>query len=408
MDAQLLQNFLGETAYRIPEIRESLRVAASDPFADMGLIRSQLTALARSASSLGLVEVAGYAGSMDVEIARFQPGTSLEPAISILTKLEAALLRASLDDAAFSLDIVGLENVLSEPIPDPEPFNFSIDDFSGRPSDAPDELLPIPEPQFLAPELFTQPMPVVQEEASDEFDVDPELLEVFAEEAEDLLKNIDASLENLSRDPADSDSLWEIRRNAHTFKGSAGIVGLKQLSELAHRVEDLLDRMAETKCGSNDRIIKLLHASTECLKSLVAGETSPTLFKSISQLYYDFDGVLAAMGQNDESIPTIAAIEPEPEVNVLEDVLTEANNIPNPLTDFPDRSAIARLLAPPTLEFAVPRSPQSRSVVRVSLERLDDLVRIVRDMLISRSVYEQNLKSLERQIDDLHNATRRL
>lgn len=245
--------------------------------------------------------------------------------------------------------------------------------------------------------------------ALDEFEIDPELLEVFAEEAEDLLKNIDSSLENLSRDPADSDSLWEIRRNAHTFKGSAGIVGLKQLSELAHRVEDLLDRMAETKCGSNERIIKLLHASTDCLKSLVAGETSPTLFRSISQLYYDFDGVLATLGPEDASLPAAELTAPATTVFAAEDVIV-ADPVPMPVSAdlLPDSAAIARLLSAPALELAAPRNPQSRSVVRVSLERLDDLVRIVRDMLISRSVYEQNLKSLERQIDDLHNATRRL
>lgn len=409
MDATLLQAFLNETAYRIPEIRESLRLAALDSFADLTVVRRQLSTLARNASDLGLIEVAGYAGSMDVEIARFQPGASLEPAIALLTKLEAALLRASLDDAAFALDIVGLDTTYVEPTPDPEPFTFSVEDFSDRPSNASDEVLFVTEPEWLSPDRVA-PLPVAEEDpAIDQFDVDPELLEVFAEEAEDLLKNIDASLENLSRDPADSDSLWEIRRNAHTFKGSAGIVGLKQLSELAHRVEDLLDRMAETKCGSNERIITLLHASTECLKALVAGETSPSLFKSISQLYYDFDGVLATLGRQEgpaAAAEEVVQLEPE-EVN-FEDGVVQSAAISESPVQVPDQAAIARLLVPPTLELAASRNPHSRSVVRVSLERLDDLVRIVRDMLISRSVYEQNLKSLERQIDDLHNATRRL
>jgi chemosensory pili system protein ChpA (sensor histidine kinase/response regulator) len=408
MDPHLLQTFFEQTRLRIPEVRERLRTAALDDFADLSQVRGQLIELARKASDLGLIEVAGYAGSLDAEVARFQHGSSLEPAIALLTKLEAALLRASLDDGAFSLDIGGLETVTSEPIPDPEPFSFSIDDFDARPSDAPEAALFVTAPEVSAPEFPPQPMILAEDQpAADLFDVDPELLEVFAEEAEDLLKNIDASLENLSRDPADSDSLWEIRRNAHTFKGSAGIVGLKQLSEVAHRVEDLLDRMAETKCGSNERIIKLLHASTECLKALVAGENSPTLFKSISQLYYDFDGILANLGQQETSATVAEVTGSEPEV-VEEPLVDEPLFVHTALAPSLDLAAIERLLAPPVLELQTPRNPHSRSVVRVSLERLDDLVRIVRDMLISRSVYEQNLKSLERQIDDLHNATRRL
>ena len=38
---------------------------------------------------------------------------------------------------------------------------------------------------------------VITASESDVFEIDPELLEIFAEEAEDLLASIDASLENL-------------------------------------------------------------------------------------------------------------------------------------------------------------------------------------------------------------------
>lgn len=410
MDPKLLQSFLTESAEWIPEIRESLRLANVDTSADLSVVRGGLSILAKAASDLGLIEVAAYAGSIDAEVARYQPGGSLDEASSLLTKLEAALLRSSLDENILSLDIAGLDGGFTDPISNPQPFSFSVDDFADRPSDPIPDILFAPEPTFLSspPPTLESPTPAhPTPEVIDEFEVDPELLEIFAEEAEELLKSIDHSLESLTNDPNDSDSLWEIRRNAHTFKGSAGIVGLKQLSELAHRVEDLLDRMAETKCGSNARIISLLHSSTECLKALVAGETSATLFNAISQLYYDFDGVLATLGQHEPS-HTLEVVEAAPETSIIAEVVDEPATAPHTSNTLPDEAIIARLFVPPALELAQPRSPQSRSVVRVSLGRLDDLVRIVRDMLISRSVYEQNLKSLERQIDDLHNATRRL
>ena len=65
--------------------------------------------------------------------------------------------------------------------------------------------------------------------------------------------------------PNNRESLLEVRRSAHTLKGSAGIVGLKQLSDLAHRVEDLLDFMAENEIESNEKIFELLLTSTDCL-----------------------------------------------------------------------------------------------------------------------------------------------
>jgi chemosensory pili system protein ChpA (sensor histidine kinase/response regulator) len=173
---------------------------------------------------------------------------------------------------------------------------------------------------------------------------------------------------------------------------------LKQLSEVAHHVEDLLDRMAETKCGADTRIVSLLQTSTACLRSLTNGDMSAELVRSISQLYYDFDGVLASLHE----LPTAAAPPAQTQSLLAE---TERAVV---TADEIDPGIAERVFAVPRSSYPGVRSAPGKSVVRVSLERLDDLVRIVRDMLISRSVFEQNLKSMERQIDDLHNATRRL
>src|SRR5690606_13352766 len=106
---------------------------------------------------------------------------------------------------------------------------------------------------------------VVEGSVEDEegFEIDDEMLEVFRMEAEDLLRNIGTNLDIIAAEPANSDALWEIRRNAHTFKGAAGIVGFKKPSELAHRVEDLLDHLAENKISSNDAILELLRSATD-------------------------------------------------------------------------------------------------------------------------------------------------
>ncbi len=51
---------------------------------------------------------------------------------------------------------------------------------------------------------------------------------------------------------------------------------------------------------------------------------------------------------------------------------------------------------------------QNRAVIRVSLERFDDLVRLVSEMVVSRSAFEQRLSNLKRQVEELHHSTRRL
>ncbi|MCV6037918.1 hypothetical protein OFP00_33070, partial [Escherichia coli] len=56
----------------------------------------------------------------------------------------------------------------------------------------------------------------------------------------------------------------------------------------------------------------------------------------------------------------------------------------------------------------ISRRPELRSIVRISLSRLDELVGLVREMIIGRSFYEQQIKDFEHQLEELHNTTRRL
>ncbi len=210
----------------------------------------------------------------------------------------------------------------------------------------------------------------------DGFEIDEEMLEVFRMEADDLLRNIGINLDALASDPANSDALWEIRRYAHTFKGAAGIVGFKKPSELAHRVEDLLDHLAENKISSNDEIFQLLRSSTDCLNAMTNGELSPQLTTKTAEIYVRFDEMMAK------------------------------------LTSQPAKKALVKKAVAAPAGVTQDRTPQPirqpRSIVRISLGRLDELSRIVRDLVVSRSVFEQRLSDLEQQIDELHNSTRRL
>ena len=400
MGSNLLQTYLGQALQQIPAIRRSLTAAANDTGFDLGSARDQLNEISAAAQELHQNEIAEFAAAIEFEISG---GSGVRSGLILLSKLEASLLRSMVEDESFSLDLDLDGGEVDSVQAEEEPISFLFDtSASHQPTSERSETVfaASEDPVEFEPQTFTS-------DSEDEFEVDPELLDIFAEEAEELLRSIDASLDNLAKDRNDSDSLWEIRRNAHTFKGSAGIVGLKQLSEVAHRVEDLLDRLAETKCGANEQIVELLHRSTASLKALVAGERSEVLFRSISQLYYDFDLVLNSLNQPAPTVQTpVIERSAAPEIAVAEELAEVVASAGQAL--MLDRAILDRLFGVEQAEAFVPRPAASRSVVRVSLDRLDDLIRIVRDMLIGRSVFEQNLKSLERQIDDLHNATRRL
>jgi two-component system chemotaxis sensor kinase CheA len=67
-----------------------------------------------------------------------------------------------------------------------------------------------------------------------------ELRELFFESAQDLLQELNEAGILLESDSGNSDALARVRRAMHTLKGDSAACGFRQLSELAHDLEDLL------------------------------------------------------------------------------------------------------------------------------------------------------------------------
>jgi len=67
-----------------------------------------------------------------------------------------------------------------------------------------------------------------------------ELLELFFESAQEILQSMNEAGLALEERPADAEQLRHVRRAVHTLKGDSAACGFKQLSELAHELEDAL------------------------------------------------------------------------------------------------------------------------------------------------------------------------
>ena len=72
-------------------------------------------------------------------------------------------------------------------------------------------------------------------------DVTPEDIEVFLQEADEQIQLLDEDIVRLEQEEDAEDLLQEIFRAAHTLKGSSGMLGYREMAELAHHMEHLLD-----------------------------------------------------------------------------------------------------------------------------------------------------------------------
>src|SRR6185312_3476638 len=98
--------------------------------------------------------------------------------------------------------------------------------------------------------------------------IDADLLEVFVDEAREILDHADGVLAQWHAEPAELSCVGELQRDLHTLKGGARIAGLMPLGDLAHAIETVLEKPIRD-AGKTGALISTLEASFDQLHALV-------------------------------------------------------------------------------------------------------------------------------------------
>ncbi|MCD6060808.1 MAG: hybrid sensor histidine kinase/response regulator, partial [Moraxellaceae bacterium] len=139
---------------------------------------------------------------------------------------------------------------------------------------------PEPEPVAAAPvELPKKPLlPVLTQMPEDNHDFDEEIREIFVEEAEEVLQNINEYFPKWAANFDDSESLLEFRRGFHTLKGSGRMVGAKVVGELAWAFETMLNKVRDKVLAPDQVMVNLVSEALAIIPGLVedfAGRQKP-------------------------------------------------------------------------------------------------------------------------------------
>jgi two-component system chemotaxis sensor kinase CheA len=105
----------------------------------------------------------------------------------------------------------------------------------------------------------------------DELEIDRDaLLQTFLAEAEETFAHMEQGLVALETRPNDDELLHGLFRDAHTIKGAAGLVGFDAVRDLAHDLEDVLERLRKRTLGVSDGLVTLLLRSVDVLRGAVS------------------------------------------------------------------------------------------------------------------------------------------
>ena len=230
-------------------------------------------------------------------------------------------------------------------------------------------------------------------------DFDEEIIEIFVEEADELVEELEEAIHAWESDWASTEAPDEMKRALHTLKGGARLSGLTVLGELTHEYETYLinsvgpdntPKFFDSVHQYQDLVLKGVRG----VKARLAGETAPVETKATET---------AAQAMPEE----VAAQRPAAPVTSLETTapaVIESSDEPKPEFAMPPSPVLqeAKNVA------AAAKKAGSQEVVKISSELLEELVNLAGETSISRGRLEQQVSDFGSAIGEIDITLRRL
>jgi two-component system chemotaxis sensor kinase CheA len=97
-----------------------------------------------------------------------------------------------------------------------------------------------------------------------------EIVESFIVETKELLDKLDNDLVELEKRQNDVEILNAIFRYVHTIKGTSSFIGFEQMSELTHKFEDVLNKLRKFELKLNPEIMDVILKAQDLMKVLLS------------------------------------------------------------------------------------------------------------------------------------------
>ncbi len=241
---------------------------------------------------------------------------------------------------------------------------------------------------------------------------DPDMKEIFDSfivETKELLDKLDLDLVELETRPDDTDLLNEIFRSFHTIKGTSGFLGLEKLQKVTHQCEDLLNKLRKGEAHLNDIIMDTILLSYDTIKTLVLVieeeknenyDTTEVLakltevFESLSgdsgeESMEDFDREiqerLKKAQEEEKNSKNVEVIEPKELEEIFEVELDESPVVEENSEIGKIEEGKANVSKQVVAEQKKAPEKKVETTIRVEVERLDELLNIVQELVLGRN-----------------------
>ena len=224
----------------------------------------------------------------------------------------------------------------------------------------------------------------------------------FLTEAGEILDKLDGDLVRLEETGDDLELLNEIFRAAHTLKGTSAFLGFAQMSDLTHKMESVLDLLRKGEMRLGPGVMDVILQGVDQIKILLGDIQANAIARR------DLDGLRrrllivaqtrgaglgAARSEQPEMPPPRSAVEPVegPVDSAGEPAEKPVDSRIEPAAEPVDRvePTIPAPTAPPAEAPVQPVPRQVDQVIRVDVERIDEIMNLTEELVLGRNRLNQ-------------------
>ena len=248
-----------------------------------------------------------------------------------------------------------------------------------------------------------------------------EILNDFLTESNEMLEVLDQRFVTLESDPNNTDLLNEIFRAMHSMKGSAGFLGFNHLVDVAHRGENILNKLRQAEMAVNPTIISVILETIDVIKAIMADirESGTDNHVATAAIAAKLDDILngttaaapptqtqAAASTKVDAPAAVEASAPVAPAQTLGeilvndgvaskeqvfDALTAQQHQPEPKTPLGEILLQAKAITERALDQALhkqdkqPKPAEEDATIRVETKRLDSVMNLVGELVLGRN-----------------------
>ena len=280
---------------------------------------------------------------------------------------------------------------------------------------------PLQEEESLAPKIAPDILAVDDKKSNVAEIQDEALLTDFITEALEYIDEIELNVLNMEQNPGDKDYVNAVFRPFHSIKGVAGFLNLTEIRDLAHNLENLLDRVRNDELSVTQTLIDVVLDGADTLKTMIGLLKKPLEVRKNELAGIDLTDLIRRIKDvdqtnNDGQTKKIGEILVQDGV-INEEILKEGLE----KAKVPPERKLGEVLinegkATPRQVVQALRKQEEpgsdKSTVRVDIRKLDDLIDMVGELVITHSMIQQNFtgqgqadRNLMRSIVQLSNIT---